>query len=203
MALTPKRRLALEKLVVFAAALAPLVALVVDALHQDLGANPVEEMTHRTGDWALRLLLLTLAVTPVRRLTGWRRPLLFRRMLGLFAFAYAIAHFLVYLIFDQGLTVKDTAADIAKRPFITVGFAALLLMTPLAITSTEHMLRQLGARRWRQLHRLTYVCAVLGVVHYWWLVKADITAPAAYAAVLAILLGVRLLPQHRQGPRAA
>jgi sulfoxide reductase heme-binding subunit YedZ len=197
MASKPAQRLRLQKLAVFLAALSPLVLLAVDALRQDLGANPVEAMTHRTGDWALRLLLLTLAVTPLRKLFGWRRPLLFRRMLGLFAFAYAFVHFAVYAVFDQSLTLADTAADIAKRPFITVGFAALVLMTPLALTSTHAMMKRLGPRRWRLLHKLAYLCALLGVVHFWWLVKADVTEPAAYAAAFAVVVALRLLPDRR------
>jgi sulfoxide reductase heme-binding subunit YedZ len=195
--------------VVFVAALLPLSYLVWRALNADLGANPLTEITHRTGDWALRFVVITLAVTPVRRFTGWNSLIRFRRMVGLFAFFYASVHFLIYVIADRfaGLafvngiwawsTVGELAAaiweDIYERPYITVGFTGLVAMVPLAVTSTSGWVRRLGGRNWQRLHRLIYVTAVAGVVHYWWLVKADILQPAIYAAIVTVLLGLRIV----------
>jgi sulfoxide reductase heme-binding subunit YedZ len=171
--------------------LAPLGALAVGALRGDLGANPVETVTHVTGEWTLRLLLATLAVTPLRRILG--RPGLapYRRTLGLLAFTYACLHFATYVALDLTFDLGAVAEDVAKRPYITVGFTAFCLLVPLAATSTRGMVRRLG-RRWVTLHRLVYVSAALGVVHFLWLVKADLRAPLVHAAVLALLLGVRL-----------
>jgi sulfoxide reductase heme-binding subunit YedZ len=165
----------------------------------ELGANPVETVTHHTGQWALRFLLLTLAVTPLRRLSGWNWLLRFRRMLGLFAFFYALLHFCTYLVFDQFFDLAAIAEDVVKRPYITVGFLAFLLLIPLAATSTHAMIRRLGARRWQRLHRLVYAIGILVIVHYLWLVKADSTRPLGYAAILSVLLGYRLWfrYQHR------
>ena len=162
-----------------------------------LGANPAERILHETGDWCLQFLLLSLAVTPLRRVSGWNWPIRFRRMLGLFAFAYGVLHLAAYTAFDQYFDLSAILKDIYKRPFITVGFAALVLMTPLAVTSTKGWIRRLGGERWNRLHKATYAVAVLGVVHYWWLVKRDITWPAIYAAILAVLLGYRLLRRRR------
>lgn len=188
------RRIALLKAAVFVAALAPLAKLAAGAFYfpEWLGANPAEFITRSTGDWTLRFLLFTLAVTPLRKLSGWNWLLRFRRMLGLYAFFYGAMHVSSYAGFDQVFDFSEILADIAKRPFITVGFAALLLMIPLAVTSTNAMVRRLGARRWQALHRLVYVIAPLGVLHFWWMVKSDITEPAIYAAVLAVLLGHRI-----------
>ena len=163
-----------------------------------LGANPAEFITRSTGDWTLRFLLITLAVTPLRRLSGWNRLLRFRRMLGLFAFFYGVVHLSSYVAFDHVFDVGEILKDIVKRPFITVGFTALLLMTPLAVTSTNAMVRRLGARRWLALHRLIYVIAPLGVLHFWWMVKRDVTEPAIYAAILVLLLGYRVIVQFTQ-----
>jgi sulfoxide reductase heme-binding subunit YedZ len=170
--------------------LAPLAALAVGALRGGLGANPVETVTHVTGEWTLRLLLATLAVTPLRRLLG--RPGLapWRRTLGLLAFTYASLHFSTYLALDLTFDFGALAEDVAKRPYITVGFTAFCLLVPLAATSTRAMVRRLG-RRWATLHRLVYVAAILGVVHFLWLVKADRREPLVYAAVLALLLSLR------------
>ena len=181
----------LGKSLVFVISLLPLVWLCGQAWQGQLGANPVETLSHRTGDWSLRFLLLTLAVTPLRRLSGWNSVQSYRRMLGLFAFFYVSMHFAVYLIFDQFFDGRAILADIAKRPYITVGFAAFLLLIPLAATSTNAMIRRLG-RNWRRLHRLVYLIGVLGVLHYLWLVKADHTEPLLYGGVLAVLLGYRL-----------
>lgn len=184
------------KPLVFSASLLPLVWLFWLAWSDQLGANPVEMLSHRTGDWSLRFLLLTLAVTPVRRLTGWNGLQRFRRMLGLFAFFYVCLHFGVYLIFDQFFDLSAIIADVAKRPYITVGFAGLILLIPLAVTSTNRMIRRLG-RNWQRLHRLVYLIAILGVLHYLWLVKADLREPLIYAGILVVLLGYRLWRRMR------
>ena len=178
------------KVAVFLVCLVPLGMLVWQVFNQDLGTNPVEALLHRTGDWTLRFVMIVLAVTPLRRLTGWNELQQFRRMLGLFAFFYACLHFSVYAFLDLGLDWSFLAQDIAKRPYITVGFTAWMLLVPLALTSTRGMMRRLG-RRWKQLHRLVYVIAVLGVIHFYWLVKADVREPLIYAAILALLLSLR------------
>lgn len=191
---------------VFALCLLPAGWLLWDALTGGLGVNPIEEITHRTGDWALKLLLLTLAVTPLRRISGWSALLRLRRMLGLFAFFYALLHFATWLVLDQFFDWQAILADIAKRPYITLGFSAFLLLVPLAVTSTDGMLRRLG-RNWLRLHRLIYPAAVLAVAHFWWLVKADLLEPAVYAGLLALLLVLRLPPISRRlarrGPTSA
>lgn len=187
----------IAKPLVFLVSLLPLVWIGWLAWQGELGANPVETLSHRTGDWSLRFLLLTLMVTPARRLTGWNRLQQFRRMLGLFAFFYVSLHFAVYLIFDQFFDGSAIVADVVKRPYLTVGFAAFLLLIPLAITSTQGMMKRLG-RNWQRLHRLVYLIAVLGVLHYAWLVKADLTEPLLYGTVLAALLGYRLWQRLRR-----
>ena len=179
------------KAALFAVCLVPLGMLLLDAFDDALGANPIEEITHRTGDWTLRFLLITLAVTPLRRVTGLHWLLRLRRMLGLFAFFYACLHFTTYVWLDQFFHWPSIVADVLKRPYITVGFSALLLMTPLALTSNALMIRRLGGRRWQALHRSVYAIAILGVVHFWWLVKADIAEPLLYAVILSVLLGAR------------
>lgn len=161
-----------------------------------LGANPVEKIQDTLGIWGLRLLLVTLAVTPLRELGGWPRLLAFRRMLGLYAFFYVALHFLFYLFVDQAFDWRQLLADVAKRPYITAGFTAFVLLVPLAVTSTRRAMRRLG-RRWQKLHRLVYVAAILGCVHFWWQVKADVREPLVYAAITALLLGWRLR-RHRQ-----
>ena len=181
------------KPLVFVACLIPFGLLVRGAIDGDLGANPLERVTDVTGQWGLRLLLLTLAMTPLRRLTGWRGWLAFRRMLGLFAFFYVTLHFLTWVWLDQELQWANIVADIAKRPFVTVGFLAWLLLLPLALTSTRGMMSRLG-RNWQRLHRSIYVVAVLGVLHFVWLVKADLSEPLIYAALLALLLLMRWRP---------
>jgi len=180
------------KPLVFLAALLPFLYLVWRAVAGELSANPIEDITLTTGRWTLRFLMITLAVTPLRRLTGWQPAIRFRRMLGLFAFFYGTLHFLTYVVLDQFFGWAFILADIAKRPYITVGFAAFVLMLPLAVTSTAGMIRRLGGRRWAWLHRLVYLTAAGGVVHYLWKVKADPRDPLAYAAVLAVLLGFRV-----------
>lgn len=179
------------KALLFLLCLVPALQLALGLRMDTLGANPIEAITHATGEWTLRFLLITLAVTPLRRLTGLHWLLRLRRMLGLFAFAYGVAHLFTYLWLDQFFDWAAIARDILKRPFITVGFAALVLMTPLALTSNAFAIRRLGGRKWQALHRSVYAIAILGVLHYWWLVKADVLEPAIYALLLAALLGVR------------
>lgn len=181
--------------------LVPLGWLVADGLGGRLGANPIEEITHRTGDWTIRLLLATLAVTPLRRITGWNRLIRFRRTIGLLAFSYACVHFLTYVGLDQGFALAYVGEDIAKRPYITVGFAAFVMLIPLAVTSTQGWVRRLGGRRWNALHRLIYVAAACGVLHYLWLVKGDQWTPVYYATVLVLLLALRVW-HGRVGRRA-
>ncbi|NIR59454.1 MAG: sulfoxide reductase heme-binding subunit YedZ [Gammaproteobacteria bacterium] len=190
----------LLKPALFAACLVPLAALAWALYVDRLGANPIDEIADRTGEWTLRLLLVTLAVTPVRRLTGWRWPMRLRRMLGLFAFFYASLHFTTYIALDQFFLWGEILRDVIKRPFITVGFTAFVLLIPLAATSTKGMMRRLG-RHWRRLHRLVYVIALLGVMHYLWLVKADLRTPLIYATLLALLMLLRL-PRRAPAGRA-
>ena len=187
------------KPVVFLLCLLPALLVVTDAfeLTGRLGANPVEEIQDRFGNWALRLIMITLAVTPLRRLTGWGWLSRFRRMLGLFTFFYVAMHFLTWLILDQGVQLSAILEDLVERPFITLGFAAFILLTALAATSTDGMRRRLG-RRWQTLHNATYVIAILGVWHYWWQVKQDITEPLIYAVILAVLLGARIVWRLRR-----
>ncbi|MDO9599774.1 MAG: protein-methionine-sulfoxide reductase heme-binding subunit MsrQ [Azoarcus sp.] len=179
------------KAMLFLLCLIPAAQLVLGWRADALGANPIETITHTTGAWTLRFLLITLAITPLRRYSGLHWLVRLRRMLGLFAFAYGMAHFATYLWLDQYFDWSAIARDILKRPYITVGFTALVLMVPLAATSSNFAIRRLGGRRWQALHRSVYAIAILGVVHYWWQVKADILQPLIYALVLAALLGVR------------
>jgi sulfoxide reductase heme-binding subunit YedZ len=202
------------KPVVFLAALGPAVYLTWAALTNHLSANPLSDVTNETGVWTLRFVCVTLLITPLRNVTGWNVLVRFRRMAGLYAFFYGTLHFLTYLILDRfaGLVdypdgmaslttvrnvVKSSIGDIAMRPFITVGFTGFVLMIPLALTSTTGWIRRLGGKRWAQLHRLVYVTGIAGVVHYWWLVKADIRRPMTYGAIVAILLGFRLYRKLR------
>jgi sulfoxide reductase heme-binding subunit YedZ len=182
---------------VWLACLLPLGWLIAGALTDGLGANPIEYITRATGDWTLRLLLVTLAVTPLRQLTGWHWLVRLRRMLGLYAFFYASLHFVTYLWLDQFFDFGSIVKDIIKRPFITLGFGAFVLLLPLAMTSTNGMVRRLGGRVWQRLHRLAYLVGILGVAHYWWLVKKDLTEPIVYAGILASLFAVRLWHARR------
>ncbi len=175
----------------FVLCLGPLAALAYGAWAGTLGANPIDKITDETGTWTLRFLVLTLLVTPLRKWTGWNPLIKFRRMIGLFAFFYGCLHFMTYLVLDQFFDMQSVLKDIAKRPFITMGFAAFVLMIPLAITSTAGWIRRLGGRRWNLLHKLVYLSAIGGVIHYLWLVKADISRPVRYAAILAVLLAAR------------
>jgi methionine sulfoxide reductase heme-binding subunit len=180
------------KVVVFLLCLLPFIGLVDRALHNNLGANPVEFLQHATGDWTLRFLVFTLCITPFRKLLNLPDLIRFRRMLGLFAFFYVCMHFLTYLGPDQSFDLSGMWKDVAKRPFITVGFAAFVSLIPLAITSTAGWIRRIGGKRWQMLHRLIYFAAVCGVVHYYWLVKSDVRKPVFYGALVAILLLWRL-----------
>lgn len=184
----------------FALALGPFALLVARAFGVaglSLGANPVAEVTHRLGLWGLNFLLLALAITPLRRLTGSPQWLRFRRMLGLYAFAYLCMHFAMYVFVDQSLDYEILVEDVLKRPWVTVGFAALLLLVPLALTSTQGWMRRLG-RRWQPLHRLVYVATGLGIWHYWWQVKLDVSQPALYAAAFTLLMGFRAYDARRR-----
>lgn len=192
----------LLKPVAFIACLAPLGLLVWSGFTGGLTANPIEYITHRTGDWTLRFLLITLAVTPVRRLTGWNPIIRFRRMLGLFAFFYGSLHFLTFIVFDHFFSIVSIVDDIFERKYITAGFTGFVLMIPLALTSTRRMVRRLGGRRWQALHRLVYASAVAGVVHYLWLVKVDVRPPLRYVAILAVLLGFRVWHHYRVAAQA-
>jgi len=182
---------------VFLAALVPLALLIRGAITGNLGVNPAETIQLETGRWALKFLMLSLAITPLRRLTGWNVLIQFRRMLGLFAFFYAACHFLSYWSFDLGFAFSAMLADVLKRPFIALGFAALLLMVPLAVTSTKGWIRRMG-KRWAQLHRLVYLSATLAVLHFAFKVKVFTGDPVFYAVVLAVLLGFRVVWFLRQ-----
>jgi sulfoxide reductase heme-binding subunit YedZ len=179
------------KPVVFVACLGPAGWLLYRALWGSLGVNPLETLTNETGIWTLRLLVATIAITPVRWLTKWNPIITFRRMIGLFAFFYGSIHFSIYFLFDRSLQFDGLWEDVALRPYITVGFTAFVLMIPLAITSTTGWIRRLGGYRWNLLHRLVYVSALGGVLHYWWKVKLDVTNPVVYAAIVGMLLGWR------------
>ena len=180
------------KVLVVLVALVPAALLIVRAFMGALTANPIDEITDVTGTWTLRFVLLTLSVTPLRRLTGWNVLIRFRRMLGLFAFFYGTLHFCTWLVLDQFFAWEFIVADILKRPFITVGFTGFVLMIPLALTSTTGWIRRLGGKAWNRLHKLVYVTAVAGVVHYLWLVKVVEAEQIAYAVVLAVLFGLRV-----------
>ncbi len=190
------------KPLVFLTCLLPFALVIGDRfeLTGSLGANPVEEILDRFGNWGLRFIVITLAVTPLRRLTGWNWLARYRRMLGLFTFFYVVLHFLTWLVLDQGILMSAIVEDIVKRPFITIGFAALVLLAALAATSTNGMRRRLG-RRWQQLHYAVYPIAVLGVWHYWWQVKKDIAEPLVYAAIIAVLLAARIVSARRRDRR--
>ena len=197
------RQVSLVKVVIFALGLLPMVRLVWFGFADRLGANPIEFITRNTGDWTLYFLCLTLSVTPLRRLTKWNWLIRFRRMLGLFAFFYAVLHFTTFLWFDHFFDVGEMLKDVVKRPFITVGFFAFLLFIPLAVTSTNGMVRRLGGKRWQLLHRLIYLIAPLGILHFWWMKagKNDFAEPILFGGIIVVLLALRLywrLAQHRR-----
>jgi sulfoxide reductase heme-binding subunit YedZ len=182
---------------VFAAALTPLLVLAWRGYRQELGANPIEFITHATGDWTLRFLLLTLAVTPLRKILGVPELIQHRRMIGLFAFFYGCLHLLTYVWLDKFFDVAGIWKDVWKRPFVTAGALSLLLMIPLAVTSTAGWIRRMGGRRWQMLHRLVYASALAGVVHYYWLVKSDVRLPVVYGAITSMLLAWRIVNARR------
>ncbi len=181
------------KIPVFLSGLLPLMFLAWRGLHQSLGANPIETITHSTGDWTLRFLVITLCITPARKLLRTPQLIRFRRMLGLFAFFYACLHFTTYIWLDKFFDFAEMVKDVEKRRFITVGFTGFLLLWPLAITSTAGWIRRLGGRRWQMLHRLIYLSAAAGVIHYYWLVKSDVRKPLQYGAMVAALLLYRAI----------
>ena len=180
------------KALLFLASLIPLCRLVWFGYSDQLGANPIELITRSLGTWTLVFLLITLSLTPLRKLSGWSWLVKLRRMAGLFTFFYALLHFITYIWLDQFFDLVEIFKDVIKRPFITIGFAAFILLTLLAITSTNAMMKKIGGKRWQMLHRLVYAIAVFAVIHYWWLVKKDITQPLIYAVILLILLGYRV-----------
>lgn len=185
------------KVIVFLICLIPLGLLGLDAFTNNLGANPIEVITRSTGKWTLVFLLITLSVSPLRKVSRLQRLIKLRRMLGLFAFFYVCLHFTTYIWLDQFFDLMAISKDVIKRPFITMGFSSFVLLIPLALTSTRGMIKRLGGRRWQQLHRLIYLSAIGGVVHFLWLVKADLQRPMIYGAVLMLLLGFRIVVWSR------
>ena len=191
------------KVVVFLVSSIPFLLLSWGLLRGQLGINPVETLQHTTGDWTLRFLVFTLAITPLRKTFNLPELIRYRRMLGLFGFFYVALHFITYLGPDQSFNFSGMWDDVAKRKFVTVGFAAFLLLIPLAATSTSGMIRRLGGKRWQALHRLIYVCAILGVIHYYWLVKSDVRKPLFYGALVGILLLWRVWDRYFRGKGTA
>ncbi|HTP81264.1 MAG TPA: protein-methionine-sulfoxide reductase heme-binding subunit MsrQ [Bacteroidota bacterium] len=186
---------------VFILCLVPLLTLVFDGLTGRLSPNPISDITDLTGIWTLRFLVITLSVTPIRRISGWSGAARLRRMLGLFAFFYVSLHFLTYIYLDKFFDLDDMIADVSKRPFITVGFASFLLLIPLAVTSNDRMTRWLGGKRWKRLHQLIYIIVVGGIIHYTWRLKAGYFRPGVYAAIVGILFLYRIIVALR--PRLA
>ncbi|MCB2426699.1 sulfite oxidase heme-binding subunit YedZ [Methylophaga pinxianii] len=193
-----KKHLTRLKALVFCISLLPFIWLSYALLTDQLGANPIEAVTRDTGLWALRFILVTLLISPIRKLTGINEFIRFRRMLGLFAFFYASLHMLLYIGLDQFFDVQEIWVDIIKRPFITVGFISFLLLIPLTITSTDKMIKRLGGRRWKKLHYLIYLIVVLSSVHFYMLVKQDKTEPLIYLLIVSLLLGFRVVGQRRR-----
>jgi methionine sulfoxide reductase heme-binding subunit len=191
------------KVVLFVACLAPFAWLLWRGWNENLTADPLQYITHFTGDWTIRLIVATLAMTPLRKLLGLPDLIRFRRMLGLYAFFYGSLHFLTYLWFDRLFEFPEIVKDVGKRPFITAGFMAFMAMLPLAVTSTRGWIRRLGGKGWQRLHRLVYVSAVAGVVHYYWLVKSDVRLPLLYGGIVAVLLAYRLVAALAARARAA
>ncbi len=187
-----------NKFVVFVNSLVPLTMLAWDAVWRQLGANPTELAIRTTGFLALIFLLITLSITPLRKLSGRNDLIKYRRMLGLFAFFYGALHLSIYFVVDRNLSLTSAAGDIVQRPFIAFGMTAFFLMIPLAATSTNSMIKRLGGKRWQQLHKLTYLCAIAGVIHYYLIVKSDILMPLAFAVVLATLLGYRVYAANQK-----
>jgi methionine sulfoxide reductase heme-binding subunit len=185
------------KILVAVNALIPLSLLAYDGWRGQLGANPIEFFLRTTGVLTLSFLIVTLAITPLRKMFGWNSLIKFRRMLGLFAFFYGTLHLLTYSVFDRSLSLSAIVGDVAQRPFIAIGMAAFLMLIPLAVTSTNGWVKRLGGKKWMRLHKLTYVAAILGVIHFWMIVKSDIFYPALFGVVLAGLLIYRLMPKAK------
>jgi methionine sulfoxide reductase heme-binding subunit len=190
-----------NKILIFINALVPLGFLAFDALNGNLGANPIEFFLRTTGVLTLVFLLVTLSVTPLRKMFGLNSLVKFRRMLGLYAFFYGFLHLVTYSIFDKSLSIPAIIADIWQRPFIAVGMSAFFLLIPLAVTSTNGMIKRLGGKNWSRLHKLTYPIAILGVIHFWMIVKSDLKYPALFAIILAILLGYRIYDKYKPKPQ--
>ena len=188
-----------SKTVIWVLCLLPFFHLVWGAFHDGLGANPVEFITHKTGDWTLRLVLITLAITPARKLLKQPQLVRYRRLVGLFAFFYACLHFITWFLLDKSLNPVEMWKDVEKRPFITMGFIGFVCLIPLAITSTAGWIRRMGGRNWQRLHKLIYVTACAGVVHYYWLVKSDVRLPVMYGAILAVLFAYRAVIMRQKG----
>lgn len=184
------------KTALFLASLVPFFRLAWYGYANQLGANPIEFITRSLGTWTLVFLLITLSITPLKKISGWSWLIKLRRMSGLFAFFYALLHFITYIWLDQFFDLHDIYKDIVKRPFITIGFAAFIMLIPLAMTSSNAMIKRLGGKPWMLLHRLVYLIAICGVLHYWWLIKKDLTQPIIYSAVLATLLAYRIAIKH-------
>jgi methionine sulfoxide reductase heme-binding subunit len=198
-----KRFTFIAKTIAHVLCLFPLIRLIWRFFTNSLSANPLEFITHSTGTWGLVILLASLAITPLRKIKKLNWLISLRRMIGLYSFFYVCLHFLTYLLFDLNFDFSRVAKDIAKRPFITIGFAAFVLLVPLALTSNKFSIRKLTGKRWQQLHWLVYPAAIGGVVHFYWLVKADITEPLLYAAALAVLLGIRIFYKLKPQPRSS
>ena len=190
------KNLKLVKVIMHVLCLLPLVRLIYCFYTNDLTANPVEFITHSTGTWALAILLISLTITPLRKIKKLNWLISLRRMIGLYSFFYASLHFLTYIVFDLNFNFSGVAKDIAKRPFITIGFAAFVLILPLAITSNKFSIRKLTGKRWNQLHWLVYPAAILGIVHFYWLVKSDVRQPVIYGVILILLFGVRMIGKY-------
>ena len=184
---TSDKKIVIGKPLLFLLCLVPALLLLWDAMQQQLGANPVEALLHRSGDWSIRLLLITLAITPLRKMTGWGWLLRFRRMLGLYAFFYALLHFTVYLWLDRGLSWMEISVDILERPYITLGFVTFLILLALAVTSTRGMMRRLG-KHWSTLHQWVYAAGLFGAIHYLWLVKSGYLEAGLYMAIFVVLM---------------
>jgi len=187
-----------DKPLLFVVSLIPLSIILYDLWANQLGANPVEALSHRTGAWTLRFLWITLAITPLRKQFGWIRLVPLRRMLGLYAFFYASLHLFVYLVLDRSMLMSEIIGDISKRPYIMVGFAVFLMLLPLAATSNNRMIRRLGGQRWKRLHRLVYPAAIGANIHFFWLVKSDIREPLLYSVILLVLFSYRLPPLFKK-----
>ena len=196
-----KKKWRWSKIILFLLGLAPLFWLLWRAWKQNLTANPIEFITHYTGDWTLRLIIIGLFITPLRKILNMPNLIRYRRMIGLFAFFYACLHFLTYLCIDKFFDFPEIWADVAKRRYITVGFAAFLLLIPLAVTSTAGWIRRMGGKRWQLLHRAVYLTALGGVIHYYWLVKSDIRLPVFYGILVTLLLGWRYFARSRKSGR--